>query len=512
MLIDTGKRDAPTAASFLRPTQTWDRSRTFLQALTEKYVSVDGAQSGEIIYVSRSKQIEKVGFEKFAARQAELRGIHVLVLDHMQIGPHIPQDDHETITKICANITDLDISGNMFEELDDILTLCSLFPKLKRLHLDRNRFRMRPESQRCLDGIRTVSMEDTLLAEKEIEICLSSFQYVEELILADNILTTWQKARLPESLTSINLAHNSFRYLDQIAAILSLPRLRMLNLKNNDISSITQVNTSLPTKVLSSTIQDLDLARNQINSWHFFHDLLGALPALQSLRVSDNPLFSVLRSAEGNLLSAEDGYMLTIARLPAVKTLNYSTIREKDRLNAEKYYLSQIATELARADDAGADAIVKLHPRWKALCQQYGEPVIDRRPSDNIDPNSLAARLITLHLTYVHAGSSRQWTREIPRACNVYVLYGLVGKELDLMPFELRLIWETGESDPVSATNEYHGPEYWDSSDEDEAQGAQALWRARSVELVPGTRPIGTYLEGRQASIRVEFRRTVREP
>ena len=71
-----------------------------------------------------------------------------------------------------------------------------------------------------------------------------------------------------------------------------------------------------------------------------------------------------------------DGYTLTLARLPQLRTLNHSTITDKERLNAETYYLGQIARELAQTPAAQRAQVLAAHPRWPALCEEYGEPAV----------------------------------------------------------------------------------------------------------------------------------------
>lgn len=486
----------------MRPSQAWDRPRTFLEALTEKYFKVEEAQSDEIISLSRSKHIEEVGFTKFAQRQAELKGIHVLVLDHMQIGS-APLKEHDKIKTICAHIQELDLSGNLFEALDDALSICSLLPKLKRLTLDSNRFALKEESRISLPRLLTISLSNTLLDEDELARCLLSFPHIEELTCADNALVRWHGETLPRSLQYINLSHNSICQIDDIAPLLALPQLRVVSLKDNQVDCIAQHGSGEAT-ILSRTVEDLDLGRNQILDWSVFDYLPQFFPALRSLRVSGNPLYTTLRSAENKALAAEDGYMLTVARLPTVTILNHSAIREKDRLNAEKYYLSQIAIALSRSNPTQMDSVLARHPRWSSLCQEYGEPDIQHSQSGSVSSSSLAARLVRIHFNFTINDTSSEWTMEIPKAHSIYALYGLVGKKLDIMPVNLRLVWETDERDPISHRHEYQGPEWWDSSD-DENETTHEAWTMRSVYLIPGTRPIGTYLEGQQAIVGVQL-------
>lgn len=252
----------------------------------------------------------------------------------------------------------------------------------------------------------------------------------------------------------------------------------------------------------------LDIAYNRISHWALFDSLEETYPALDSLVITGNPLYSGLSSAQGTALTAEDGYMLTIARLPRISFLNHSKITEKERLNSETYYLNQIASELAKTAASKRQQVLYRHPRWKPLCDEYGEPAAPREAKSNdIQPNSLAARLVTITFSAdaTHEHASATWQDVVPKSINVYSLLGIAGRRLEIVPLKLRLVLETGEHDPIGSDAGYAGPEWWDSSDEeDERPRAGQEFVAREVELVAGTRPIGIYIEGRDARIRVE--------
>ena len=91
----------------------------------------------------------------------------------------------------------------------------------------------------------------------------------------------------------------------------------------------------------------------------------------------------------------------------------------------------------------------------------------------------------------------------------------------------LRLIWETGERDPVggrgdddrwsvssgedrSAEEGEEGIEDVDAEKDEvlkvDANREEGKWIRREVELVDGTREVGFWIEGREARVRVEWR------
>jgi len=475
-----------------------------LQALRDKYISPEDATNAEVVYIS-GKYAEEVGLEKLAKRQASLQGIHSLVLDHMCIRHRIGDDEAaRTIPTLCAEITSLDLSGNLFETWEEVLDLVRLFPKLRSLVLDGNRIPVPGahtggEGAPRLSNIRELSLAETLLDPSEASSATASFPSLESLTMAKNELEDWDDESLPQALQTLDLSGNRFAMFADLNGLTKLPHLRTLLLKGTSIGTNTSPLDTTNSPRFNS-ISELELRDNRIASWSFFNTLPSVFPELRHLRIAGNPLYRGLKSAEGKTLTTDDGYMLTIARLPQLELLNYSKITDKERLNAETYYLGHIAIELSNADEHQREAVLARHPRYRNLCEEYGEPTISSQPKANeVDLNSLAARLISITFTTT---PYKTWTECIPESLNTYALLGLVGKRLRVMPLKLRLIWETGERDPARSEGS-EAPEWWDSSDEEsEAEGGE--WIAREVELVPGTRPLGTYMEGREARVRVE--------
>lgn len=516
-----GRSHSPTAASFLRATQPWDESRTFLQALREKYISPQDANNAEIVYIS-GKHAEEVGLEKLAKRQALLQGIHTLVLDRMCIRYSAGEgdgEDEKIIEGLCKDVTSLDVGGNLFESWEEVLGLCRLFPKLRSLTLDGNRVGEIEgvEQGTRFSNIRYLGLTDTLLRPGEIVEATKSFPNLETLILASNELEGWNTDNDSDTqsttIHSIDLSGNQITTLDSLSSLFTLPHLHTLLLKANKIGSQPQAPQPLPqSPPFSTTLQTLDLRSNSIADWSLPSSLTGTFPSLSNLLIASNPLYASLKSADDKPLTPSDGYTLTLARLPQLHTLNYSTITDKERLNAETYYLGQIARELAKTPPQQHAKVLSLHPRWGALCEEYGEPVVpSARAEGEVDPASLAARLVsvTFHLSSSAAQTlvcEKEWTQDIPRSASVYALLGRVGKKLGVMPLRIRLVWQTGERDPVRRGGDGNeAPECWDSS-EDEGESGEGEWTAREVELVPGTRMAGSYFEGVKAKVRVEVR------
>lgn len=341
---------------------------------------------------------------------------------------------------------------------------------------------------------------------------------------------------------------NEISSLFSIRSLASLPNLDHLSLRGNEICGVFPSYT--PGKdagfQFSPTLRSLDISRNNINSWSFVNALPQLFPGLRSLRISDNPLYDqpVAPSNVTNLpekpMTVEEAFMLTLARLRNLESLNYSKITPQERTNGELYYLSLIGKELSAHPESAEKSILANHPRYSELCRLYGEPLIRRvldASKGDVNPRSVAARLIRFTF-YLPASSSqsstpesgshgrRQHTQEIPRTFDVYRVKAIVSRIFNLTPLGFRLIWETEEWDPVDEADT--GLDEWDSSDDDEPDTSEIenqrlskdeiasdrvmtredgnKFVKREVELVDSTRQVGYWFNDdlKEANVRVE--------
>jgi hypothetical protein len=316
----------------------------------------------------------------------------------------------------------------------------------------------------------------------------------------------------------LSLEDNYFTAFSDIQPLTKLPHLQRLVLKSNRISDSTRPGEPLPIFPISLT--EVDVSFNEIANWALINKLETIFPGLAALRISHNPLYHSLQAADGRALTADDGYMLTLARLGNLKSLNYSPITAKERLNAEAYYLSLIGRELNFSSADLEKQILASHPRYSYLISEYGEPVVNRS-TGAVNPNSLAARLI--RFTFYLGESAKQAVpselsrkgekrieAEIPMSCTAYTLLGIVGKEFNIPPRKCRLIWETGDWMPAPRTEDVEDEDWAsESSDEDDTGSEKEIGKEmmmREVEIVPGTRAAGNWIEGKEATVRVEVR------
>ncbi|KAL5092496.1 hypothetical protein Trisim1_001049 [Trichoderma cf. simile WF8] len=532
----TCKSKSPTAASFVRPTRPADSPQSFLAALNERYVmDAPGAVKGKskIEIVISGKVAQEMGFDKIWRRQSRLRETKIVILDGLRVAVARTEGDVNeegvaaTIAETAPKIVELDLSRNLFERFGPVLDICRDLKDLQKLSINGNRFLdiLTDDSldgaESVLGGVIELQLGETLMSWQESCLVASKCPSLATLLVGSNQLSTLPtiiQDSLPSTLTSINLEYNDFTSLSDIASLATLNNLRYLQLKGNNISAITS--SSGPNDVVfPPSVQYVDLSYNKIDSWEFVDKLPAVFPGMVGLRITHNPIYYSM-DADSNAQSSDESFMFTVARIAQLKTLNFTHITTTDRTNAEMFYLSRIAKQLATVPEAAEDSIKVLHPRYNELCEAYGEPDVIRR--EEINPNFLEARLVTTEFHYEGASEAGKKTRitRIPKSFDIYAVKGIVGKMYGLAPLKLRLIWETGEWDPVAGYDEQDGDD--DSDDEDdalpetdpdsqEASGEEdkaGRWVKREVELTDGPKQLGYCVDGLRARIRVEASRS----
>ncbi|PSN72765.1 tubulin-specific chaperone E [Corynespora cassiicola Philippines] len=546
----------PTSGSFVRPTRRADSPRSFVEALKAKYAPEEYEDPQvRIVFVGNKnqskdplarlnqpirisgKEVEEVGFDKIRKQLSELSELKILILDGLRMSRSIAslRERQKTggsdldvwpagltdIRDASSKATELDVSRNLFEEWREVASICEQLEKLKSLRADGNRFRdtslTETEKARCLkafQNIKTLRLEENLLPWEQLATLTHLFPAVTTFDASSNQYMSLTSHFLNPTITDLTLEDNSFKSLSSLSPLTKLPNLKRLVLKSNKIFEINAPGEPVP--IFPASLSEVDFSFNELSTWTFINALEHVFPGLTALRVSQNPLYHSLQAADGRALSPEDGYMLTLARLGNLKSLNFSPITAKERLNAESYYLSLIAREVTFAPEHLEEQILSSHPRYKWLCEEYGEPVI-QRSANAVNPNSLAARLIRFSfylsdaakakLSGSGAGFEEKFEMEIPMGFTAYSFLGIVGKRLGVKPMDCRLIWETGDWIPAPKTDEVVEADWdSDSEEEDAKEKSGAGMVLREVEILPGTRSVGTWIDGMEAVIRIELK------
>ncbi|TQV99699.1 tubulin-specific chaperone [Cordyceps javanica] len=520
-----GISESPTAASFVRPTRPADAPVSFVAALKAKYVEEESKMSGvsdsQIKFAG--KVAEEVGFDKVRRQMAQLDELKMAILDGVHMA-FAHREGEQTVAQVSPKLSHIDISRNLFESLAPVVEICKDLPGLKKLAINGNRFQGVLDDA-ALESVGTafaqvteLGIGDNMLGWEAICRIAIACPSLTNLAAGANYLsrlTVTDYRGLSTTLTTLNLEYNSFTAISDLASLASLTSLRNLYLKGNNIRSLSSEETRCP--VFSKSLQYIDVSYNQVQGWDFIDRLTEHFPGLTALRISHNPVYDARTAHNAPTATADEAHMLTIARIGQLQTLNFSQVTTNDRSNAEMFYLSRIAKQLATVPEAAASAVLSAHPRYAELCDLYGAPDVVR--VQEVNPAFLEARLVTLALRC--AGRDDK-TARIPQASDMYAVKARVARLYGVSPLRLRLVWETGEWDPVAKKPGDDG-DTSDEEDEDEeaairvsedvtedtygeklADAQPGRWVKREVELRDGPRQLGYWIDGLDARIRVE--------
>ncbi|PHH80081.1 hypothetical protein CDD80_2923 [Ophiocordyceps camponoti-rufipedis] len=505
---------SPNAASFVRPSRPADQPVSFLAALREKYAPEAAPQGNDGIVISGGKVAEEVGFDRVRRRLARLEDLKVVILDDMSIA----YAGEGSVADTCPAIAHLDLSRNLLERVEPVVDICAQLPALRRLGLNGNRFRdvmtdealdRHPTSFPAVDEL---ALGETLLSWPELCRIATTCPSLTTLSVGANQLSSLSSVSyrsLTSTLTTLNLEYNDFRAVSDLATLADLTALRNLHLKGNAIVNMAAPDASAPIFPLS--LQYLDVSYNDIRDWSFVDALATSFPGLNGLRIAHNPVYDHGWDQDDKTpFSSEESHMLTIGRLASLQTLNFTQIKAQDRKNAEIFYLSRIAKQLAAVPEPAEPSVIALHPRYRHLCSVHGSPDVIRR--SGVNPAFLESRLITVHFHLARSHASA--TARIPKACDMYSVKGAAGKLLGVSPLRLRLIWETDEWDPVAGCeaigessdeeDDVDDPSRRPPPGEPSSGTLSGRWVKREVELRDSPKQLGYCVDGMDVRIRVE--------
>ncbi|PBP24547.1 CAP-Gly domain-containing protein [Diplocarpon rosae] len=507
---------SPTAASLvLASSWTADPEQSFVSAVKGKYGTPAVADDSDEIVIS-GKTVEEVGFDKIRAQQARLHELKIVLVDGQRIS-HAENSPGE-IRTVCPKIDELDLSRNLIEKLAEVAEICAELESLKSLRLNGNRFSDLVEQHSLakerpyvsgFTKVTDLTMDEMLLDWSGLVCAVAQFQELRSFEASMNGLKNLAVTPPAERLTSLTLEYNSFASLTDIIILRELKFLEVLRLKGNEISKISAESDKLAeVPAFGNQLRYVDLSYNAVSDWKFVDEMDHVFPGMTALRLAHNPIYKSSKKV-GSFTSMDDSYMLTLARIRNLETLNFSKITTADRTNSEMFYLSQIATEISAAPEGRGKDTIHRHPRYAELCEKHGSPSIARTEVGVVNPNFLEARLIkfTLYMppnTQANQPEEIRMRREIPMSFDVYALKGLVGKMFGVRPLSTRLIYETGEWDPVAGYEDFQDEEddAEDGAGDQRTQevGDQGKWMEREVELEDGTRQLGNLVDGLEAT------------
>ncbi|EXJ85067.1 hypothetical protein A1O3_05742 [Capronia epimyces CBS 606.96] len=554
-----------TAASFVRPSRKDDPERTLLEAIKFKYAaSNDPARSSgsgdatEGTIEISGKVVEEVGFDKIKKQLSILSDLKIVLVDELVVSGIAPRgasrEDIQAaqieLARTCPNIVELELGWNIIETWQDIVDSSAPFKKLKILKA--SGLRLRGFEANPLDGeasqfrtLQELHMNECLLTPAQILQVLSSaglhgFSSLKTLSLSSNELETVDDINANQefaypSVTAVVLDNNRFTNLSSLPTLTALfPNTSTLSFQGNAISHLGLGPATETGPRRFEQVETLNLAGNQISDYSFVDALATMFPNLTSLRISRNPLFAQAepstvdaQNSRAASLSDSTSYYLTLARIPHLKSLNYTAITPRDREEGEIYYLSVAEKEIKpilESRDSNDSSLLpdqrvnlarQRHPLYSTLCAKHDrDDVIDRflqiskqtpettsTPArsalEDYAPGTLGSRLVDTYF-YIHRTGpqedvtstptltstiqSSSFRRPLPITVSVYRLKSLLAKQLNLPALQFRLIYESHEYDPVepiSRTTAMGGGKEdweawgdWDVDDDDDLAGS----------------------------------------
>lgn len=510
---------APTAASFLRPFRKPDPEKTLVDAIKCKYAPAAGAGGNAadgMIEIS-GKVVEEVGFERIQEQLSILANLKIVLVDELVVSGitrrHAPEQDkfnaQAELAQTCPNIVELDLGWNIIETWQDVADAC--FPLKKLKILKAGRLRLREFEARRVDGhpfynVEELHLNECLIRPTQILQILSpggvcQLSSLQTLSLLSNELESFKEVgevtgRGCSSTTTVILDNNRLTDLSSLPTLFSLfPNLAALSLQGNAVSSL-----GLDSSISFPKLETLNLAANRIQDYSFIDSFPTLFPNLTSLRISRNPLYDQPKSQDDandrqrqpqphapSTASDSTSYYLTLARIPGLKSLNYTTIAPRDREEGEIYYLSvaekEIKSILDNKDSSEDEAQIILarqrHPLYQSLCAKYdrddilqhyqqdrsapthdaSSPFVEKSPLDRYAPGTLGSRLVDARFyipssshsiaTSKHPPLRLQHSLLLPTTISVYRLKSLLAQHLGLPALGFKLVYESHEYDPV---------------------------------------------------------------
>ncbi|CAI4060100.1 hypothetical protein SKDZ_05G0760 [Saccharomyces kudriavzevii ZP591] len=346
----------PNSGSFLKESKVQTPSvgrNNFYKALSEKY----GSSSDSIQNLSiGSKKVESFGFEELNARNRDFKRLRKMALRDSEIAILFQnQEELDCIVQECTSVRDLDLSLNLFTNIDYLCQFVEPLRNLRTLDISQNKLLSGWEDLKKFDlsHITHLRLYSCDLCWEHVGKLFESFSAVKILDLSYNRLTSVGienlKAVTPHTLEELNMSGNNLISFPRLLTDLTL---KDLNISNNQISK--------PLGILSHSIESLDISNNDLNERCKIDDLNLAFPSLKRIHLKGNDL-----KFNGKIASIEDQatFYEVLARFDHVMVLNGSICDIKTRREAEMYFISKVINNELDYD-------VTL-PRWSSLSKSH---------------------------------------------------------------------------------------------------------------------------------------------
>uniref|UniRef100_A0A0E0DKU7 CAP-Gly domain-containing protein n=1 Tax=Oryza meridionalis TaxID=40149 RepID=A0A0E0DKU7_9ORYZ len=446
------------SASFARPTAL-SAGITLPDAIRNRYrVEEFTKEEQDEMYVFSTSQkrvsVELVGKNKVEEKLKNLNDLTSASVSYMGVSSIGPGDE---LKNLVPNLRQLDLTGNLLSQWQDIFSLCEALASLEILDLTNNTMENDFTDSSSVKNIRVLVLNYCGVTWELVEKIKVSFSCLSELHLMTNRI----KAMMTpvgnivqgfDTLRLLNLEDNHIDSWDEIVKLSYLRSLEQLHLNKNMLKHVTYPSNPPPLGSLGDAavlpfekLRVLLLGSNQIDEV-LSVDSLNLFPSLtlwlrtpilistflKDVRLSDNP---VADPAKGGVPR-----FVLIARLGKVKILNGSEISPRERREAEIRYVRLV---MGKAESYDPEEIKRLHPRFAELKAFHG--IEDEKPSSRTSgPQKMASGLISITLKCVgpSMGEKQSLTKKLPPATTVGKLKSLCESFFKLKDVKLRLYLE----------------------------------------------------------------------
>jgi hypothetical protein len=381
----------------------------------------------------REKPIEFWGEVKIRGRQ-QLEVVEEISLRMLGISGPCGVEERREMEESFGHIKGIDLAGNLLSDWQDVFEIMRQFPSLESVSLASNRINdlglvVAAEFPR----IRALNLNNCNVGSfKSVRLIGQSMPQLEELCLAhanladiENCISTESSSTELESffqnLVLLDLSDCRLTSWElQILPFGALPKLESLILNDNAIEFISITGDIIKTEQSAfPSLASLQLAGNPIAKWTSLDDL-NKINSLRSLRLRNTPLTESLGVGEVRSTA--------IARFPNLEYFNASPISERERLEAERRYVSTVARELllisseallsGNANQSSADAqndekpidpkqaqVYARHPRFQALVSKHKDTMMALTTSDSTNSGKIGEDIINITIRSMAAGS-----------------------------------------------------------------------------------------------------------
>jgi tubulin-specific chaperone E len=376
----------------------------------------------------------------------------------------------EGISRACNNyeelvefqhIRDIDLAGNLLSNWETVFKILSQFRNLESLSLASNRIRNvidLPPALPSLDKLQILNLHSCSIDTfRTIQLIGTVIHHLEELCVAYSDLSDMESIELaPDAFSQLKILDCSSCHIsswkNQAARhFCRLPKLEELNLNDNPIPSIQPQDDNEPCEMAYfPALLALQIAGTAISTWGDMEGINKSLETVKSLRLRNTPLTATMGQGECRAL--------IIARFPTLVFLNASSISTKERIEAERRYVSMVTRLLSKRLEAQGDvrdresakedqenSVLAGHPQYMALREKHKDMLVLSDSSSQVGGGqNLASTVSNLTIISMAASSCgmEPLVRRLPGSLKVGRLKALCarafGLDVDLMSLHFR--------------------------------------------------------------------------